>query len=59
MLTAQGVYVITPRGKLVSEGDADEIMNQKYLRQQTKKCKRKWKGPRAFRTMVVKFHTSS
>ncbi|SEH60667.1 hypothetical protein SAMN05192559_102231 [Halobacillus karajensis] len=48
LLTSKGVYVLTPRGKLVKENDADLIMNQKYIRQQTMKRTKKWKGPSAF-----------
>ncbi|MFG6148491.1 YaiI/YqxD family protein [Halobacillus sp. B23F22_1] len=48
LLTPRGVYVITPRGKLIKEGEAFDIMNQKHLRQQTFRRKKKWKGPRAF-----------
>ncbi|WP_027955369.1 MULTISPECIES: DUF188 domain-containing protein [Halobacillus] len=48
LLTSKGVYVMTPRGKLIKETDADHIMNQKFIRQQTMKQKRKWKGPSAF-----------
>ncbi len=48
LLTPQRVYVLTPRGKLVNEGDAVQIMNQKHLRQRTLKRKKKWKGPKAF-----------
>ncbi|MFC7320909.1 DUF188 domain-containing protein [Halobacillus campisalis] len=48
LLTLQGVYVLTPRGKLIKEEEASDIMNQKHLRQQTMKRKKKWKGPKAF-----------
>ncbi|MGP4061680.1 YaiI/YqxD family protein [Halobacillus sp. H74] len=48
LLTSKGVYVLTPRGKLVKENDADNIMNQKFIRQQTMKRRKKWKGPSAF-----------
>ncbi|SDP55502.1 hypothetical protein SAMN05421677_12217 [Halobacillus aidingensis] len=48
LLTSKGVYVLTPRGKLVRENDADNIMNQKFIRQQTMKQRKKWKGPSAF-----------
>ncbi|MCP3025651.1 DUF188 domain-containing protein [Halobacillus sp. A5] len=48
LLTPRGVYVITPRGKLIEEGEAFDIMNQKHLRQQSLRRKKKWKGPRAF-----------
>ncbi|MFC7060661.1 DUF188 domain-containing protein [Halobacillus seohaensis] len=48
LLTSQRVYVVTPRGKLIKEGEAADIMNQKHLRQQTMKRKRKWKIPKAF-----------
>lgn len=48
LLTSKGVYVVTPRGKLVKENEADNIMNQKYIRQQSMKRKKKWKGPSAF-----------
>ncbi|WP_082233807.1 DUF188 domain-containing protein [Halobacillus massiliensis] len=50
LLTPQRVYVLTPRGKLINEGDAVQIMNQKHLRQRTLKRKKKWKGPKAFTT---------
>lgn len=49
LLTSKGVYVLTPRGKLVTEDDAVHIMDSKYLRQQTMKKKKKWKGPAAFK----------
>ncbi|SFF53659.1 hypothetical protein SAMN05216353_101125 [Halobacillus alkaliphilus] len=49
LLTTRGVYVLTPRGKLIKDADADEIMNNKYLRQQTMKKNKKWKGPSAFK----------
>ncbi|MFQ3542744.1 DUF188 domain-containing protein [Halobacillus rhizosphaerae] len=48
LLTGRGVYVITPRGKLISEEDAEEIMFNKHLRQKTLKKKGKWKGPSSF-----------
>ncbi|WP_157130789.1 YaiI/YqxD family protein [Halobacillus mangrovi] len=48
LLTSKGVYVITPRGKLVKEDEANTIMEQKHIRQQTMKRSRKWKGPSAF-----------
>lgn len=48
LLTAKRVYVLTPRGKLVEEDDANVIMDQKYIRQKTMKRKKKWKGPSAF-----------
>ncbi|SFJ19953.1 hypothetical protein SAMN04487936_101291 [Halobacillus dabanensis] len=48
LLTSKGVYVMTPRGKLVKENDAEQIMNQKFIRQQAMKRTKKWKGPSAF-----------
>jgi uncharacterized protein len=48
LLTSKGVYVLTPRGKLVKENDAEQIMNQKFIRQQAMKRTKKWKGPSAF-----------
>ncbi|WP_226583106.1 DUF188 domain-containing protein [Halobacillus litoralis] len=48
LMTGQGVYVLTPRGKLVKENDAELIMNQKFIRQQSMKQRKKWKGPSAF-----------
>ncbi|ELK45478.1 DUF188 domain-containing protein [Halobacillus sp. ACCC02827] len=48
LLTPKRVYVMTPRGKLIREGDADHIMNQKFLRQQTMKQRKRWKGPSSF-----------
>ncbi|UOQ42494.1 DUF188 domain-containing protein [Halobacillus salinarum] len=48
LLTSRRVYVITPRGKLINEEDADEIMFYKHLRQKTVKRKGKWKGPSSF-----------
>ncbi|TGB04275.1 YaiI/YqxD family protein [Halobacillus salinus] len=48
LLTSKRVYVLTPRGKLVTEDDAVQIMDSKHLRQQTMKQKKKWKGPSAF-----------
>ncbi|WP_431798803.1 DUF188 domain-containing protein [Halobacillus andaensis] len=43
LLTPRGVYVITPRGKLIKEGEATDIMNQKHLRQQSLKRKKNGK----------------
>ncbi|KHE72851.1 DUF188 domain-containing protein [Halobacillus sp. BBL2006] len=48
LLTSKRVYVITPRGKLVKEDEANTIMEQKHIRQQTLKRSKKWKGPSAF-----------
>ncbi|MCA0970052.1 DUF188 domain-containing protein [Halobacillus litoralis] len=48
LLTSKGVYVLTPRGKLVTEDDAAHIMDSKYMRQQTMRREKKWKGPSAF-----------
>ncbi|MBA2173566.1 DUF188 domain-containing protein [Halobacillus locisalis] len=48
LLTSKRVYVLTPRGKLVTEDDATQIMDSKHLRQKTLKKKKKWKGPSAF-----------
>ncbi|MCA0982719.1 DUF188 domain-containing protein [Halobacillus yeomjeoni] len=48
LLTAKGVYVLTPRGTLVKEEDANTIMQNKHIRQQTMKKNKKWKGPSSF-----------
>ncbi|SEA96832.1 hypothetical protein SAMN05421743_111122 [Thalassobacillus cyri] len=45
LLTSRGVYAITPRGKLIEEADADEIMLRKHLRQKTQKRGNRIKGP--------------
>ncbi|RWZ60049.1 hypothetical protein EQV77_01760 [Halobacillus fulvus] len=48
LLTSKGVYVITPRGKLIEETDAATILNDKHIRQKSLRQKKKWKGPSAF-----------
>ncbi|GGC91977.1 UPF0178 protein YqxD [Thalassobacillus devorans] len=45
LLTSRGVYALTPRGKLIEEADADEIMLRKHLRQKNQKRGSRLKGP--------------
>ncbi|MFD1018786.1 YaiI/YqxD family protein [Thalassobacillus hwangdonensis] len=47
LLMGQGVYALTPRGKLIAEADADEILYRKYLRQKNQKARNRIKGPSA------------
>ncbi|MBM7554739.1 YaiI/YqxD family protein [Thalassobacillus pellis] len=48
LLTARGVYAMTPRGKLISEDDADEILLRRHLRQKNQRSGKRIKGPSPF-----------
>lgn len=45
LLTAKDVTVITPRGELITEEDADEILLRKHMRIQNQRQGKRIKGP--------------
>ncbi|WP_340082011.1 DUF188 domain-containing protein [Terribacillus sp. FSL K6-0262] len=45
LLTAKDVTVITPRGELITEADADEILLRKHMRIQNQRQGKRIKGP--------------
>ncbi|KGX93594.1 hypothetical protein N781_11245 [Pontibacillus halophilus JSM 076056 = DSM 19796] len=48
LLTGKGVYVLTPRGMVISEGNAEELLFRRHERMQLAKKQIRVKGPRKF-----------